>query len=269
MKMLKATLISLLAIVSCLSNAKNCQPDLLERLLQFLVHKGALSKKIDEKDGETYYGLTPISKGLAEEHHHLLLCTHALNGAEGHAYEIANKCRVWEHDPGHGDEYVKLLNDAMVAWSSVTISLVLEHYDGFKDVKKLVDGGLGMCMGKIVEKYPHIEGANFDLPHTVEIQPFPVLLQICLRVYQVLMLFFIKRRGLPEDAGELQQSSATRRQNDSGRPYVLQGRSWTYTDGGKTRRFEEHMVLLEKSGFGNVSLVNVPSKEQVIEAYKL
>ncbi|XP_024521126.1 xanthohumol 4-O-methyltransferase [Selaginella moellendorffii] len=94
-----------------------------------------------------------------------------LNG--GHAYEIANKCRVWEHDPGHGDEYVKLLNDAMVAWSSVTISLVLEHYDGFKDVKKLVDGGLGMCMGKIVEKYPHIEGANFDLPHTVEIQPFP------------------------------------------------------------------------------------------------
>ncbi|EFJ27472.1 hypothetical protein SELMODRAFT_412283 [Selaginella moellendorffii] len=49
----------------------------------FLVHKRALSKKIDEKDGETYYGLTPISKGLAEEHHHLLLCTHVLNGAEG------------------------------------------------------------------------------------------------------------------------------------------------------------------------------------------
>ncbi|XP_024532093.1 anthranilate N-methyltransferase [Selaginella moellendorffii] len=87
-----------------------------------------------------------------------------LNG--GHAYEIANKCRVWEHDTGHSDEYVKLLNDPMFAWSSVTISLVHEHYDGFKDAKKLVDGGLGMCMGKIVEKYPHIEGVNFDLPHT-------------------------------------------------------------------------------------------------------
>ncbi|XP_002971518.2 anthranilate N-methyltransferase [Selaginella moellendorffii] len=297
----KAGPLSLKQIVSRLSNPKNCQPDLLERILQFLVHKRALSEKI-EKDGETYYGLTPISKWLAEEHHLLLLCTHeypmaafqkvneaVLDG--GHAYEMVNKVRLWEHDPGHGDEYVELLNKATLAWSTVTISLVLEHYDGFKDVKKLVDvgGGLGMCMGKIVEKYPHIEGVNFDLPHTVSSAPaFPGVAHVggnmfesvpsadALLIKSVIINFSDEDclrmlancyKALPR-GGKLiviELIYSKERPFEMDLDMIMIG----FTDGGKTRRFEEHKALLENSGFGNVSLVSVPSKEQVIEAYKL
>lgn len=46
------------------------------------------------------------------------------------------------------------------------MNMILEKYEGFKDVRVLVDvgGGLGSTLGAITERYPHIQGINFDLP---------------------------------------------------------------------------------------------------------
>ena len=50
---------------------------------------------------------------------------------------------------------------------------VLSGYDGFQGVKKLVDvgGSAGDCLKMILQKYPTVEGINFDLPEVVAKAP--------------------------------------------------------------------------------------------------
>lgn len=71
------------------------------------------------------------------------------------------------------EQYCKLFSQAMSESSSMVMEIVLEAYDGFKDVKTLVDvgGGLGNTLSLITSKYPHILGINFDLPPVIARAP--------------------------------------------------------------------------------------------------
>ncbi|XP_074287976.1 caffeic acid 3-O-methyltransferase-like [Silene latifolia] len=65
-----------------------------------------------------------------------------------------------------------IFNKIMAESTKTTINNILVTYQGFENVNILVDvgggGGLGICLGTILSKYPHIKGINFDLPHIIE-----------------------------------------------------------------------------------------------------
>ncbi|KAK9666504.1 hypothetical protein RND81_14G189300 [Saponaria officinalis] len=70
-------------------------------------------------------------------------------------------------------EFNHMFNKAMAQSSCTTIKNILVTYHGLEHVHVLVDvgGGLGISLGTIVSKYPHIKGINFDLPHVVQTAP--------------------------------------------------------------------------------------------------
>jgi caffeic acid 3-O-methyltransferase len=63
--------------------------------------------------------------------------------------------------------------NAFISSSIHFIPLFLSEYHGFESVHKLVDvgGSSGMMLAGIVEKYPHIQAVNFDLPEVVANNP--------------------------------------------------------------------------------------------------
>lgn len=70
----------------------------------------------------------------------------------------------------------KLFNEAMANGSTLVMKKILETYNGFADLRSLVDlgGGTGMIANLIVSKYPLIKAINFDLKHVIDdAPPFP------------------------------------------------------------------------------------------------
>jgi len=67
----------------------------------------------------------------------------------------------------------EVFNKGMIGLTTVIMKRILELYDGFEHVSRLVDvgGGYGVNLKLIKSKYPHIEAINFDLPHVVENAP--------------------------------------------------------------------------------------------------
>ena len=81
--------------------------------------------------------------------------------------------------------------------ASITVRIVeaIKEYEGFSDMKTLVDvGGCeGHTLASIVAAHPHIHGINFDLPHVIAAAPeFPgtpnSFCPSCL-LYQLCVLF--------------------------------------------------------------------------------
>lgn len=67
-----------------------------------------------------------------------------------------------------------LMVKAMSGVSVPFMKAILEKYDGFKGVKRLVDvgGSGGDCLRMILQKHPTVtEGINFDLPEVVAKAP--------------------------------------------------------------------------------------------------
>ncbi|KEH20128.1 caffeic acid O-methyltransferase [Medicago truncatula] len=67
----------------------------------------------------------------------------------------------------------QVFNTAMISYTKIVMKKVLESYNGFKGIKRLVDvgGGLGININLITSKHPHIHGINFDLPHVIQHAP--------------------------------------------------------------------------------------------------
>ncbi|EFH42255.1 predicted protein [Arabidopsis lyrata subsp. lyrata] len=88
------------------------------------------------------------------------------------AFNSAHGMKLFEYMRSN-EQYCKLFSQAMSESSSMVMEIVLEAYDGFKDVKTLVDvgGGLGNTLSLITSKYPHILGINFDLPPVIARAP--------------------------------------------------------------------------------------------------
>ncbi|XP_022937440.1 caffeic acid 3-O-methyltransferase-like isoform X3 [Cucurbita moschata] len=85
------------------------------------------------------------------------------------------------HGGVHAFEYPRLdqrfnqvFNNGMINHTTMVIKVVVESYNGFANLKQLVDvgGGLGVTLKIITSAYPSIKGINFDLPHVIEDAPF-------------------------------------------------------------------------------------------------
>ncbi|KAH9290337.1 hypothetical protein KI387_034454, partial [Taxus chinensis] len=62
-----------------------------------------------------------------------------------------------------------IFHSAMSNLSVILMKSVLKNYDGFKDVKVLVDvgGGTGLNCSMIKAVYPHISAINFDMSFVI------------------------------------------------------------------------------------------------------
>lgn len=89
-----------------------------------------------------------------------------LNG--GHPVLAAYGMTTFEYqacDP----RFSKVFNNAMKGVSSLVVKHLLRKYNGFDDVRVLVDvgGNVGGNVHMITCFHPHIKGINFDLPHII------------------------------------------------------------------------------------------------------
>lgn len=81
------------------------------------------------------------------------------------------------HDGMHAFEYPAIdsrfndvFNQGMHCHTTLIMKMILEVYPGFKEITEIVDvgGGTGATLAKIIAKYPHIRGINFDLAHVIK-----------------------------------------------------------------------------------------------------
>ena len=176
---------------------KSMHMDYLERLLRILASHKVLSETVtpcldgtNELERIRRFALTPISKCfvkndaagslaqfllLAEspflkrsyDHIHKAVLE---NKPDHEPFKMAHGMHLWEHHSQNKNaQEVELFNQGMLNHSRLSMNTILEKYDGFKDVRVLVDvgGGLGSTLGAITERYPHIHGINFDLPRVI------------------------------------------------------------------------------------------------------
>ncbi|CAA7049070.1 unnamed protein product [Microthlaspi erraticum] len=134
-------------------------PELLDRMLRLLASYSILKCRavvIEEK------GQTKIGRLYAAEP----VCKFLLNSSDGSG-SFASMIMM-----NLSDVNIKTCR-AMSESSTMVMEKVLEAYDGFKDVKTLVDvgGGLGNTLRLITSKYPQTMGINFDLPPVVARAP--------------------------------------------------------------------------------------------------
>ncbi|XP_059457019.1 caffeic acid 3-O-methyltransferase-like [Corylus avellana] len=80
-----------------------------------------------------------------------------------HGYEYASR------DP----RFSQVFNTAMFNHTTLLVKKMLESYDGFENLKQIVDvgGGIGVALSLIISKYPKIKGINFDMPHVIQHAP--------------------------------------------------------------------------------------------------
>jgi caffeic acid 3-O-methyltransferase len=87
-------------------------------------------------------------------------------------FKMANGMHMYEYQAKQKNaREAELFNQGMLNYSKWSMTAILEKYDeGFKDVMRVlvdVGGGLGCTLCAITERYPHIHGINFDLPHVI------------------------------------------------------------------------------------------------------
>jgi hypothetical protein len=169
----------------------------LERLLRILASHKVFSETVapclddaNKLDPIRRFGLTPISKSLVKNDtagslaHSLVLREQTFpmmtfsriheavleNKPDHEPFKIAHGMHIWEYEAQQKNaQEAELVNQMLLNQSKWNMHAILEKYEGFKDVRVLVDvgGGLGTALGAITELYPHIHGINFDLPHVI------------------------------------------------------------------------------------------------------
>lgn len=79
---------------------------------------------------------------------------------------------IFEYASGN-PRFNETYHEAMFNHSTIAMERILEHYEGFQNVERLVDvgGGFGVTLSMITSKYPQIKAVNFDLPHVVQDAP--------------------------------------------------------------------------------------------------
>lgn len=169
----------------------------LERLLRILASYKVFSESVtscsddaNELSPIRRFGLTPISKSWVRNDtvgslvHTLLFQQQGAsmttfsriheavleNKPDHEPFKIAHGMHKWEFEAQRTNAHdAELFNQMMLDQTKWYMHAILEKYEGFKDVRVLVDvgGGLGTTLGAITERYPHIHGINFDLPHVI------------------------------------------------------------------------------------------------------
>ncbi|KAJ7279243.1 hypothetical protein O6H91_11G083800 [Diphasiastrum complanatum] len=295
--------------------SKAPKTDYLQRILRFLAVKNIFKETaVDTPSGveEWRYGLTNASKWLVKENNDFCLAPMAVMQLDkvtqapwhhfnecvlegGHAFERANGKDIWNF-ANEFPSFNNLFNEAMAAGSKISISAVLKRYDGFKDLKTLVDvgGGVGLTISKIVAAYPYIKGINFDLPHVVALAPrIPGVEHVEGDMFQsvpsadaIIMKWILHDwddercikilrncyRALPETGKviviDIVLDPSKKTDPYSNVRYSFDLLMFAHTNGGLERTREEWHNLLTRAGFQSYKIVPIPNLQFMIEAYK-
>ncbi|KAH9289040.1 hypothetical protein KI387_033157, partial [Taxus chinensis] len=174
-------------IASCLPTDKP-HLDYLSRILRYLSTKGVFIQS--QVADELQYSLTDTAKLFFVKEKNpcslvpvALMQTHEVLMARwNHLHEsVLEGCNPFEKAHGKNlyacckdDPYLNIIvNDRMTSNTLTKIDQIVHFYDGFRELKSIVDvgGGKGTALGGIVKAYPHIHGINFDLPHVIATAP--------------------------------------------------------------------------------------------------
>ncbi|XVE76083.1 hypothetical protein DITRI_Ditri12bG0144500 [Diplodiscus trichospermus] len=167
-------------------------PDNLQRILRLLTSYGVFTEHLDNSDSpERKYSLTDTGKTLVTDSEGLSFAPYVLQHHQDALMRVWPFMHETVLDPTsepfvkvHGEEaysyyrkrpeMVGLMQKAMSGTAAPVMRAILNKYDGFKGVKRLVDvgGSTGDCLRMILQKHPHInEGINLDLPEVVAKAP--------------------------------------------------------------------------------------------------
>ncbi|XP_057502048.1 nicotinate N-methyltransferase 1-like [Actinidia eriantha] len=166
-------------------------PDNLQRILRMLSSYSVFTEHFNLNSSERRYSLTDIGKTLVTDDEGLSCGAYVLQRHQDalmRAWPLVHEAVV---DPST-EPFVKVngepaysyygkkleMNDLMMkAMSGVSVPFmkaILEGYDGFGGVERLVDvgGSAGDCLRMIIQKHPNVkEGVNYDLPEVVAKAP--------------------------------------------------------------------------------------------------
>ncbi|XVF76339.1 hypothetical protein PTKIN_Ptkin13bG0258500 [Pterospermum kingtungense] len=181
--------LSAVQILSRLFPSGRGDPENLQRILRMLTSYGVFTEHLES--GERKYSLTDIGKTLVTDSEGLSYAPYVLQHHQDalmRAWPLVHEAVlnptsepfVKANGEGAYSYYGKkpemngLMQKAMSGVSVPFMRAILNRYDGFKGVKRLVDvgGSAGDCLRMILQKHPHItEGINFDLPEVVAKAP--------------------------------------------------------------------------------------------------
>ncbi|KAK6943908.1 O-methyltransferase domain [Dillenia turbinata] len=164
----------------------------LQRILRLLTSHGVFNEHLDDHSGDRKYSLTEIGRTLVTDSSGLSYGAYVLqHHQEGlmRSWPLVHEAVL---DPtvepfikanggvaayecyGKDEEMNGLMLRAMSGVSVPFMKALLDGYDGFAGVEKLVDvgGSAGDCLRMILAKHGSIkEGINFDLPEVVARAP--------------------------------------------------------------------------------------------------
>ncbi|XP_052174132.1 nicotinate N-methyltransferase 1 isoform X2 [Diospyros lotus] len=166
-------------------------PDNLQRILRMLTSYGVFAEHHSPDGSQPRYSLTEIGKTLVTDEEGLSYGAYVLQ----HHQEALMRAWPLVHeavaDPttepfvtangepaysyyGNKPEMNGLMKRAMSGVAVPFMRAILDGYDGFGEVERLVDvgGSAGDCLRMILRKHPNVkEGINFDLPEVVAKAP--------------------------------------------------------------------------------------------------
>eukprot|EP00249_Psilotum_nudum_P015045 c25137_g1_i2 orf=155-1228(-) len=180
-------------IIGYISTSNPKAASMLDRILALLSSYSILNCSLKTgTDGENlmrHYGLTPRSKYFIRDSNGFSLsgwldsamdvplpschdlCAAIING--GYPFQKAHGgMDMYEYLRQHPQQGAAFFY-AMSSHSHLIMEQLLDSYEGFKSVNKLVDlgGGPGACLNSITTKYPHLTGINFDEPLVIASAP--------------------------------------------------------------------------------------------------
>lgn len=163
----------------------------LQRILRMLTSYGVFSEHLNADGSERKFSLTEIGQTLVTNQDGLSYGAYVLQHHQDElmrAWPLVHEAVV---DPtvepfvtangepayqyyGKKPEMNGLMQKSMSGVSVPFMKAILDGYDGFEGVRRLVDvgGSAGDCLRMILDKHPHVtEGINFDLPEVVAKAP--------------------------------------------------------------------------------------------------
>ncbi|XP_020203601.1 anthranilate N-methyltransferase isoform X2 [Cajanus cajan] len=290
---------------------------MLDRLLSLLASHSMLSTSLAEGElvsvsPKKLYGLTFASKYFVTDHHGVsfgpalnltldrvfLESWSELKGAileGGIPFNRAHGMHAFEY-PAVDPRFNDVFNKAMLSITTIVMKRILEFYQGFNNINRLVDvgGGLGINLKLITSKYPNLHAVNFDLPHVIQHAPtYPgvehvggdmfvsvpngdaIFMKWILHDWSdehCLKLLKNCHKAIPSDGKVIVVDSVlpalpeTTTTSKSGFQSDLL--MMTQNPGGKERTQNEFMELALGSGFSGIRFVSCVSGFWVMEFYK-
>jgi hypothetical protein len=202
---------------------------------------------------------------------------------------------LFETDRELGD----IFNKAMTSYSHQTIPAILDAYEDFSKMGKVVDvaGGHGHLLSAILRKYPSMQGVLFEFPPVLDGAPEMLASygvtdraelvggDFCTDVPVVADVYMLKhivhdwyddkcqiilgniRRVMPDDARVLIIDAVIPGPNEPHFAKFLD-LEMLMLPGGMERTAEEFESLLEKSGFRMTRIIPTHSPVSIVEAVK-